>query len=134
MTRAKSIAVSFLAAIIFLAAQGSVPISAETCSDLVSKNIVLASQHIDPDVFVWAWRSLLVAYTKGMSMPPARPHSHLQAYLEPPGTRAIVLGCSPGLLQPLAGIAHDALRIRLLSGPDRNHGGWIDADDGHLLR
>jgi hypothetical protein len=94
--------------------------------------VVLKSEDIDPNVFVWDSRQRIVDYAAGnwRSTHDVLDHT-LLAY---PGTRAIVVQCEAGIVKPkyLADV-RDAVGVRIINGPARGRYGWVTSVDVHEL-
>jgi hypothetical protein len=97
------------------------------------EKVALLGSADDPDVFVWDSSFRLETYQTG-TYDVARallPH----AWTVPPGTRAVVIACKPGVVHPkYRGITDDALGIIMLSGPYRGRSGWVMGQDLRPMR
>lgn len=117
-----------LAVIGLIAIAPSLP--AHACSAVRGQRVELASQALDPDVFVWDSPHLLVDYTRGFSDVRYNAEAVLQhTILASAGTTAWVLACQK--LYPSAVTPDDPemLSIRLAAGPYRGRTGWVAAGD-----
>ena len=86
---------AFLALIFALAASAG---RAASCSVNVGWHVALASDAVDPDVFVWDSRPRLVDYAAGRW---GNTHAVLaHTMLVQPGTEALVVACAPGAARP----------------------------------
>jgi hypothetical protein len=93
----------------------------------------LASDAIDPNVFVWDDRPLMERYAFGFQQSTRGILDH--TLLEKPGTRAYIVSCQAhGVRVRYSPNSHDAIGIKLLSGPDLGRYGWVIEDDVHGLR
>jgi hypothetical protein len=116
-----------LGAVALLAAL-SVPATASLCAQPAGKAVVLRSDDIDPDVFVWDSRQRVVDYAAGFwgSSRDVLAHS----VLAKPGTRAVVVQCDAGIVKPkFVSESLDAIGIRLVNGPNKGHYGWVTSRD-----
>ncbi len=92
---------------------------------------MLRSSDYDPDVLVWDSRKREIEYEGGAVKTPAEVLSH--TVLSKPGTRAVVVACDPLAVKPIyASGLLDVIGIRITTGPDRGHYGWVTADDVHV--
>ena len=108
------------------------PARSQSCDVRAGQAIVLASTSSDPDVFVWDSRVHLVDYAAGAFDDAKAVMAHTR--LAKPGTRAIVTSCVGGALKPRYEVtAHDAIGVKLTSGPFRGSFGWVASDDVHLF-
>lgn len=106
---------------------------AAACGSAVGEQVMLRSIDLDPDVFVWDARDLMIEYASGTWLPTATVFRH--ALLSGPGTRAVTVGCVAGAVRPsYASPPLDAIAVRLLSGPHRGRYGWVSSSDVHPLR
>ena len=106
------------------------PAPAAQCGLDVGGRAVLASDKIDPDVFVWDSRDRLAAYESGNWSSTRAIFAH--TLLAPSGTRASVVSCYPGVVHARdPHTSRDAIAVRLLSGPYRGHYGWVLSSDVH---
>lgn len=123
---------SIVAAILFLFAQPARS-DGEGCADAVKRYAILASDAVDPDVFVWDRRMILIRYSSGVWMAPYRILRH--TLLEKPGTRALVISCMPYAVRSrFSGTVQNAVGIRILNGEDRGRYGWVVEEDVHYYR
>jgi hypothetical protein len=97
---------------------------------MVGRNIVLASDAVDPDVFIWDTRSRLTNYAAGIWRDARSILDH--TILAQPGTRAVIVACRPAAVRPrYSRVDQDAVGVRLLSGPYRGRYGWVLSEDIH---
>jgi hypothetical protein len=123
---------SIVAAILFLFAQPARSDGAG-CVGAVKRHAILASDAVDPDVFVWDRRLVLVRYSSGVWMATYRILRH--TLLEKPGTHAVVVSCVPYAVHSrFSGTVQDAVGIRILGGQDRGRYGWVVEEDVHYYR
>lgn len=107
--------------------------NASGCLDTTDRHVILASDAIDPNVFIWDRRSLMVSYAAGFWRPTSLIIDH--TLLEKPGTRAFVIACQPHQLRVrYTTLTRDAIGLKLLSGPDTGRYGWAIEDDVHIIR
>jgi hypothetical protein len=118
-----------LAAIALLVAiPGSASRAGETCSAYIGQYVILKSNRLDPDVFVWDERARLVSYAAGEWKHTLDVLDH--TILSKPGTRAFVISCEPEAVRfRYEQVLQDALGLKLVSGPQRGRYGWVAADD-----
>ncbi len=100
------------------------------CSIMPGGRVVLASDAVDPDVFVWDSRERLVDYTGGNWGNTRQIFTH--TLLTEPGTLALVIACVPKAAHPRYALGdEDAVGVRLTTGPNRGRYGWILSSDAH---
>ncbi|MBV8082238.1 MAG: hypothetical protein JOY86_04575 [Candidatus Eremiobacteraeota bacterium] len=105
-----------------LAAQASA-----ACVVTQGDHVVLASQGLDPDVFVWDSARRLTAYLEGDYDTETVLH---HTVLAQPGTKAVAVGCKEGAGHPkYAKTTLDLVGVKLTDGPSKGHYGWVVADD-----
>ena len=110
----------------------SVPALASPCGVPVGRAVILKSSDIDPDVFVWDARQRVVDYAGGYWRDTHEVIAH--TVLAKPGTRAVIVQCSAGLVKSRSSAdARDAIGVRLLNGPNRGRYGWVTSDDIHAV-
>jgi hypothetical protein len=106
---------------------------APACSAQQGQHVVLASEGVNPDVFVWDSRERLLRYVSGSwgSTKDVMQHTMLVAA----GTLAQVTVCRSreARAQYDTGVA-DVYGVKLLTGAYRNHSGWVVAGDAHPSR
>lgn len=105
---------------------GSLPAAA---SAACSVNVVLASDHVDPDVFIWDTRDHLVKFEEG-HWGTSREVSE-RTILAKPGTRGVTDSCPPFPRDDYArhqGVVH----VKVTSGEFRGHWGWVLTSDFHV--
>jgi hypothetical protein len=104
--------------------------SAAACPVRGGERVVLASQELDPDVFLWDSRDRLMKYAEGdYDVQMVLKHTTLvRAY-----SRAFVVGCRNTAIRPaFAGSADpvvDLVGVRVTSGPSRGRFGWVLSTD-----
>ncbi len=107
--------------------------AAEPCSVSPGGRVTLASDAVDPDVFLWDSRERLIDYTAGQWGNTRTIFVH--TVLTEPGTSALVVACLPGAAHSRYALEdEDAVGIRLTSGPNRGRYGWVLSTDVHLMR
>jgi hypothetical protein len=100
---------------------------ASACVVTNGERIALASQGLDPDVFVWDSAQLLVAYLAGDYNTDIVLH---HTVLASPGTKAIVVGCKDGAAKTQYSTTNlDLVGVKLTDGPNKGRYGWVVADD-----
>jgi hypothetical protein len=123
---------SLIAAIALVLAYPSIT-SAAGCVDMVKRHAILASDAVDPDVFVWNRRLSLLEYSSGVWMATSTVLQH--TLLEKPGTRAYVISCVPNEVHSrFSGTVQDAVGIHIQSGQHRGRYGWVVEEDVHTYR
>ena len=106
---------------------------APLCAVNPGGHVMLASDAVDPDVFLWDSRERLVDYTAGQWGNTRTIFSH--TVLTEPGTFALVVACIPKAAHPRYAIGdEDAVGVRLTSGPNRGRYGWVLSTDAHPQR
>jgi|SRR5579871_4222564 len=106
--------------------------AAAACSVSVGGPVVLESDAVDPDVFVWDSRERLVDYAAGHWGSTREIFAHTM--LAKPGTRAKVIACYPGVAHPkFSAVAEDAIGVRIVGGPFNHRYGWVLSSDLHPL-
>ena len=97
------------------------------------ERVLLKSGTIDPDVFVWDLKPLMIAYASGIW--PGTKDVLRHTLLMSPGTIGIVLACQSGAIRPNAlPLAEDAVGIRITTGPYSGRSGWVASNDVHPLQ
>ena len=101
------------------------------CSVLKGDKVLLASQGLDPDVFVWDSSQRLIDYVRGdYDVESVLRHT----VLAKPGTTAIATDCRGSVARPkYAKVDIDAVGVKLTKGPNRGHYGWVMAEDVRRL-
>lgn len=104
---------------------------ASECPGQSSSRVVLASDAVDPDVFLWDSRTRLVDYAAGQWGNTRAIFAH--TILAEPGTQAMIVSCVPAVAHPKYGSSEeDAIGVKILSGPHRGRYGWVLSSDIHL--
>jgi hypothetical protein len=110
----------------------TVPAQAAPCGVSVGRAVALKSAELDPDVFVWDAKQRVVEYAGGYWRDTHDVLSH--TLLAKPGTRAVVVQCTAGVVRPkYSADNRDAIGIRLVSGPNKGHYGWVTSEDVHEI-
>ena len=110
----------------------TVPAQAAPCGVPVGRAVALKSSELDPDVFVWDAKQRVVAYAGGFWRGTNDVLVH--TVLAKPGTRAVVVECTAGIVhQKYTTDPRDAIGIRLVSGPNKGHYGWVTSEDVHEI-
>jgi hypothetical protein len=98
------------------------------CSFALGEPVMLRSSDFDPDVLVWDSRQRAIDYAGGNVRSATELLSH--TLLAKPGTRAIVVSCAPGTAKPkYTSDIFDTVGIKVTTGPQRGHYGWVTSDD-----
>jgi hypothetical protein len=107
--------------------------AAAPCAIGVGWRVVLASDAVDPDVFVWDSRSRLVDYAAGRWSDTKTIFAH--TVLAPSGTEAVVISCAGGVAHPkYASSEQDIIGVKVTRGQFRGRYGWVLASDAHPAR
>ena len=110
-----------------------VPCRAASCAVNVGWRVVLASDAVDPDVFVWDSRGRLIDYAAGQWGNTQTIFAHTM--LAQPGTQALVVTCAPGQAHPkYSSTDEDLVGVKVLTGQFRGRYGWVLASDTHPMR
>jgi hypothetical protein len=102
---------------------------AANCSVSKENHVVLSSDAIDPDVFVWDTRDHLVDYAAAR-WDSSRAVSE-RTVLAKKGTHAVVKDCAPALAHPHYTEPQDVIQVLITTGPFRGHVGWVISADLH---
>jgi hypothetical protein len=112
---------TFLVAVVVSGVFPATPVRAGNCALRNGENVVLRSSDFDPDVFVWDSQGRAIAY--GVNATFMKVDDVLRhIVLAKPGTHATVVGCHTKN-------AHEVVLVRLASGPNRGHQGWVALGD-----
>lgn len=123
--------VTTLAALGVLLVLGTVTASAALCPTAPGNRVMLASDAVDPDVFLWDSKTRLIGYAAGQWGNTRAIFAH--TVLAEPGTRAMVVSCVPSVAHPKFGTGdEDVVGVKVLSGPHRGRYGWVLSSDIHL--
>jgi hypothetical protein len=118
-----------LAASLLVCALATDPSSASACIAARGTHVVLASQAMDPDVFVWDSMQRLTSYTAGKYVTDDVLRHTL---LVSAGTEAVVVTCRDRVAHPrFSGDAADAVGVKLSTGRYRGRYGWVVSLDLH---
>ncbi len=121
---------SLVAATLALVCVSASPVGASSCALSIGEPVILRSSDFDPDVLVWDSRQHAIEYVSGGIKSTAVVLTH--TVLSKPGTHAIVIACDPGSSRPrYSALAEDTIGIKITSGPNRGHYGWISSGDAH---
>ena len=124
--RLRRVAIAAVASLAF--ASGASAASAELCSASAGKWVILASEAVDPDVFIWDSRQRLIDYSAGQWGSTKAIIAH--TLLAEPGTQAVVVSCAPAATHPRYATAdEDAIGVKVMSGPHRGRFGWVVSTD-----
>jgi hypothetical protein len=106
------------------------PSSASACIAARGNHVVLASQAMDPDVFVWDSMLRLTNYTAGKYVTDDVLRHTL---LVSAGTEAVVVSCHDRVAHPKYSTGDaDAVGIKLSTGRYRGRYGWVISMDLHV--
>jgi len=120
------VVVALLAAVCVTAS----PAGASSCTLPAGAAVILRSSDFDPDVLVWDSRQREIEYVDGNLKNTAAVLSH--TVLSQPGTHAVVVACDAGSSRPrYSPTAEDTVGIKITSGPNRGHYGWVSSGDAH---
>ena len=122
-------AVICAAAALVLAGSSYAAARAANCAVNKDNRVVLISDAVDPDVFVWDTRDHLVDYAAA-HWDSSRAVSE-RTVLAQKGTRAVVKDCSPALAHPHYTEPQDVIQVLITSGPFRGRVGWVLSADLH---
>jgi hypothetical protein len=101
------------------------------CAVPAGGQVILESDAVDPDVFLWDSRSRLVDYAAGQWGDTHAIFAHTR--LAEPGTRALVVSCFPGVAHPKFSTGdEDAIGVKIVSGPYKGRYGWVLSSDIHM--
>jgi hypothetical protein len=123
---------TFLALALLLVATPAwaAPSPGPTCPTSVGGRVVLSSDAVDPDVFLWDSRDQLVDYVAGHWGSTRTIFSH--TVIAKPGTRATVVACYPSIAHPRnSPTPMDAIGVRVVNGALRGRYGWVLSSDLH---
>ena len=97
------------------------------CNVARGDEVLLASQALDPDVFVWDSAQRLINYIEGdYNVETVLRHTLLVR----PGTKAVTVSCRDAAAHPKYTKSDlGIVGVRLTSGPGRGHYGWVAAED-----
>jgi hypothetical protein len=103
------------------------------CTVTPGGRVVLESDAVDPDVFLWDSRERLIDYAAGQWGDTRAIFAH--TVLAEPGTQAMVVACFPSVAHPKFSTGdEDAIGVKIMSGPHRGRYGWVLSSDIHLGR
>lgn len=101
---------------------------AALCTAVPGGRVVLESDAVDPDVFLWDSRTRLVDYSAGQWGNTRAIFAH--TVLAQPGTQAAVVSCVPGVARPAFSTGQaDAIGVKIVNGPYRGRYGWVLSSD-----
>ena len=103
---------------------------AAPCTLPLGTRVVLESDEVDPDVFLWDSRGRLVDYAAGNWGDTRAIFAH--TVLAEPGTLAMVVSCLPGVAHPRFSEGdEDAIGVKVVNGRYRGRYGWVLSSDTH---
>jgi hypothetical protein len=101
------------------------------CTVTPGGRVVLESDAVDPDVFLWDSRDRLIDYAAGQWGNTRAIFAH--TLLAEPGTQAMVVACYPSVAHPKFSAGdEDAIGVKIMTGPHRGRYGWVLSSDIHL--
>lgn len=101
---------------------------AALCTATAGGRVILASEAVDPDVFLWDSRQRLIDYSAGQWGSTRAIIAH--TLLAEPGTQAVVVSCAPAAAHPkYATSDEDAVGVKIMTGPHRGRYGWVLSSD-----
>jgi hypothetical protein len=107
--------------------------SATPCTMPLNARVVLESDEVDPDVFLWDSRTRLIDYAEGNWGDTRAIFAH--TVLAEPGTLALVIACFPGVAHPrFSNGDEDAIGVKVVNGRYRGRYGWVLSSDTHAIR
>ncbi len=105
---------------------------AALCTAAPGGRVVLESDAVDPDVFLWDSRTRLVDYSAGQWGNTRAIFAH--TVLAQPGTQAAVISCVPAVARPAFSTGQaDAIGVKIVNGPYRGRYGWVLSSDIRLV-
>ncbi len=122
---------AFSLCVVLATALGSGATRAAVCAGSHGERVVLASEAVDPDVFVWDSRDRLLTYAAGQWRDTRAIFAHTM--LAEPGTQATLMSCTSGGAGPAAAQgSFGTVGVRVVSGRYRGRYGWVLASDVHF--
>jgi hypothetical protein len=104
--------------------------AAQQCHAVRGMLVTLFGGVDDPDVLVWDSRDRLISY--GIGSTDTRKFLLPHAFLNRPGTRAVVQSCVSGIVHSKFRMdADDAIGLLIVSGKYRGRYGWVSSADIH---
>jgi hypothetical protein len=95
--------------------------------------VVLESDAVDPDVFLWDSRGRLAEYAAGQWGSTRAIFAH--TLLAEPGTEALVVSCVRAAARPKFATGDEAaIGVKVMTGPYKGRYGWVLSSDIHLVR
>jgi hypothetical protein len=102
--------------------------AAGACTAVPGGRVVLESDAVDPEVFLWDSRVRLIDYAAGSWGSTREVVAHTM--LAEPGTQALVVTCIPAAAHPkFASGDADAIGVKVVTGPYRGRYGWVLSSD-----
>jgi hypothetical protein len=122
-----------LAALSGFALAGRAQAAVTLCAQNPGGRVMLESDAVDPDVFLWDSRTRLVDYAAGQWGNTRAIFAH--TVLAEPGTRATVVACVPSAAHPKYSAGdEDAIGVKIMNGPYKGRYGWVLSSDIHPSR
>jgi hypothetical protein len=107
--------------------------AAAICTASPGGRVVLESDAVDPDVFLWDSRGRLIDYAAGQWGNTRAIFAH--TVLAEPGTQATVVSCYPAAAHSKVSSGdEDAIGVKIMSGPYKGRFGWVLSSDVHPSR
>ncbi len=107
---------------------GCATVAAGACTAVPGGRVVLESDAVDPEVFLWDSRVRLIDYAAGFWGSARAVVAHTM--LAEPGTQALVVTCIPAAAHPKFGPGDaDAIGVKIVTGPYRGRYGWVLSSD-----
>jgi hypothetical protein len=104
--------------------------AASICTATPGGRVVLESDAVDPDVFLWDSRTRLIDYAAGQWGNTRAIFAH--TVLAEPGTQATVVSCFPSVAHPKFSTGdEDAIGVKIMNGPYKGRYGWVLSSDIH---
>ena len=121
-------------ALLLAAASAAMPCAAaQAACTAPGSRVELASDAVDPDVFLWDSRERLVGYAAGQWGSTKQIFDH--TLLAMPGTMALVVSCVSSVAHPrYSAVDEDAVGVKVLTGRYRGRYGWVLSSDVHPVR
>jgi len=100
------------------------------CRGPHADRVVLASEAVDPDVFVWDSRDRLLTYAAGQWRDTRAIFAH--TLLAEPGTQAVIVSCAEVSRSAPSSGQPGTIGVKVLSGRYRGRFGWVLQSDTHV--
>ncbi len=121
------------AIVAFLVAAIRAAFAGAECETGPGGRVVLESDAVDPDVFLWDSRGRLAEYAAGEWGNTRAIFAH--TLLAEPGTQALVVSCVRAAAHPKFGAGDEAaIGVKVMTGRYKGRFGWVLSSDIHLAR